>query len=175
MAGIAKSLNEDVMRRYLFLSLVSLSTVIYSEQYSNPSHIEQFKKTGICESCDLSGDYFHSTEKSGAITLNNSNLIRSSLNISGNRQFSSFNRIMAVEFSLGTADFSYSNFSFANLTNARMSHSNFTSSDFSGANLSGASFSGAILYNAKITQEQLKSLSSICNAILPNGEIGSCT
>ncbi|WP_133138809.1 pentapeptide repeat-containing protein [Legionella genomosp. 1] len=167
-------LNEGVMRSCLFLSLVSISTVIYSQQFSNPLEVEKFEKTGVCEACDLSNDFYLFTDKSGAITLSGSNLNRSSLSIWGNHQFSKFNRIMATEFSLGAADFSYSDFSFANLKKARMSNSNFTSSDFSGANLSGASLAGSNLYNAKITPEQLKSLSSFCNAILPDGKIGSC-
>ncbi|KTC73053.1 Serine/threonine-protein kinase B [Legionella birminghamensis] len=162
------------MKTYLFIYLISLSTSIYSQQFSNPLDVKQFEKTGVCESCDLSNDYYLYTDKLGAINLNNSNLTRSNLGIWGNHQYSSFSRITAIELSLGTADFAYSDFSFANLKNAKLSLNNFTSSDFTGANLSGASFAGANLYQAKITEKQLKSMSSICNAILPDGKVGSC-
>lgn len=60
------------------------------------------------------------------------------------------------------------------LVNANFSYANLTDADFSNADIRGINFSGANLYGAKLTIEQLRTASSICNAILPDGSKGKC-
>ncbi|CDZ76126.1 Serine/threonine-protein kinase B [Legionella massiliensis] len=164
------------MKGYFLASLLVFSTTCFSHTYSNPTHMEQFKKTGVCENCDLSGINWLSTNKEGAIILSNSNLIRSSLDLLGsfNRQYSNFSNIVGLRLSMSYGDFSYSNFANADLRNAHLINNNFTSADFTSANLTGVNFSGTNLYKAKISQEQLNSVSELCNAVLPNGQESEC-
>lgn len=62
----------------------------------------------------------------------------------------------------------------ADVSFAQLQQANLEEADFTGATLSHADFTGANLRNAKISSAQLKTVLSVCQAILPDGEIGAC-
>lgn len=62
----------------------------------------------------------------------------------------------------------------ADLTYAKLQYANLTEANLTAAVLSHADLSYANLLNAKINEDQLKTTSSLCGAILPNGSLGSC-
>lgn len=166
-----------MMKKILLTAyLLIISTTNFAHEISNPPHVEQFEKTGICINCDLSGLFRLVTQNTGAINLNNSNLIRTSLESTGNgnRQYSNFRNIKGIQFSMCYGDFSYSDFSNADLRGAYMVNNTLTSADFTGANLSGVNLGGSNLYQAKISQAQLNSISNLCDAILPDGQQVDC-
>lgn len=70
--------------------------------------------------------------------------------------------------------FTNANFTNALLRSADAHNADFTGADFTNAIVQNADFSGANLYGAKITEEQLATVKSVCNAILPSGSTGKC-
>jgi uncharacterized protein YjbI with pentapeptide repeats len=72
------------------------------------------------------------------------------------------------------ADLSYAVLQSADLTYAKLQHANLEGANLTAATLSHADLSYANLLNAKITADQLKTVSSVCNAILPDGSLGIC-
>lgn len=149
-----------------------LSGIAYA--HSIPADVKQFEKTGTCVNCDLSGVALR-TSQPGALNLQGSNLIKSwSDFLVSNRQYSNFSNVVAVQLYMSYGDFSYSKFTNADLRNAKLHDSNMTGADFTGANVTGVNFSNANLYKALISKDQLKSVSSLCNAILPDGTDAGC-
>ncbi|HAT9471221.1 TPA: pentapeptide repeat-containing protein [Legionella pneumophila] len=174
---ITNLINDGITMKKVALTsyLLIISAITFAQTISNPTHVEQFEKTGICIGCDLSNLFSLNLESDGAIDLSNSNLIRTTFGLAGsNRQHSKFNNLKGFQLSMYFGDFSYSNFSNADLREAYLADNNLTSADFTGANLEGVNFTSANLYQAKITREQLNSVSSLCNAILPDGKEGEC-
>ncbi|MCP4473512.1 MAG: pentapeptide repeat-containing protein [Gammaproteobacteria bacterium] len=164
------------MKKFIKLSpllLLFISFSVFAKVGYKPEDVEQFNSTGQCPGCDLSGYHGLSTEAKGSMDLQGAILVRSSM-LNTSRQYSDFSNVFGVDFSYTYADLSYSNFSNANFSNASLYHDNFTGSDFSGADVTNADFDDSILYKCKISQAQLDSASSICDAILPDGSKGKC-
>lgn len=81
---------------------------------------------------------------------------------------------MGIEMTYNHVDLSYSNFSGAKLNSANLIDDNLTNADFTGASVIGANFTNSILYQAKISAQQLATALSVCDAILPDGSRGKC-
>lgn len=91
-----------------------------------------------------------------------------------NSSGSNFHRVVAVDTNFGgmKQGYSFSEFKDATLINASFWTANLTGSDFTGANVSGVNFSNANLYET--TGINFNEVSSVCNAIMPDGSIGKC-
>lgn len=163
-----------------------------------PSDVEKYKTTKECKSCDLSKANFDYHYEAGMPNSIVTNSIFTESKLAGNYDSSDFsNTIMAKAYctyecnltsfrasnfenanfllaNFSSADFSGSNFKHASLVNANFSHANLTSIDFTEAKFDGADLSSANLSGSLITDEQLQTTKSICDAILPNGTLGSC-
>lgn len=158
------------------ISLLSGALFISTAYAYIPEHKSQFIETGMCSECDLSGEQNLQPNTSGQFLVEGSNLSRSSMNLFLNHdhQFSCFKKIFGIELNIWYADLSYSDFSNSNLESATFIDNNLTGSDFTNTNLKGASFIKSNLYQAKITEEQLSSVSSLCDTILPDGTSHDC-
>ena len=157
------------------IAILGIITVAQASLKSDPNQLVQFEKTGQCPSCNLSSASIYMTF-AGAANLQKANLTKAYLH-GGNAtqlQHSNFSNMMATDASLTFGDYTGTNFTGSLLLNADLSYSTFSDCDFTGANVTGADLSNSNLSDAKITADQLKSAKSICNAILPDGSIGSC-
>jgi uncharacterized protein YjbI with pentapeptide repeats len=134
----------------LLIALSIISGASYSLDY-RPSDLETFEKTNICINCDLSNANF---------TGNHSQARLDNTNLSG---------ALCYGINLSAAILTH-----ANLTNSKFGGSNFSGADFEGAVLFKANFAQTNLYQANISQAQLAQLSSVCDAILPDGSTGKC-
>ena len=135
----------------IFLALTFSST--YAAPSYNNKHLEKFENTNACPRCDLSNALIsenHSGANLASANLSNINLSENNLKI---------------------------NLSGANLTNVNFSGANLIQANLSGADLTGAHFDGAYLYGANLYHATGVALShvDVCNVILPNGELGSCS
>lgn len=163
------------MKSMLAFLLLFLSSSAFAALHAQPNDIKKFESTGTCPSCDLSGSILMCDARNVSFNLANSNLIRSGLEVTDEgHQNSNMTNLVAIELEATYGDFSGSNFSNSNLRNAKLAGSNFSHVDFSGANVAGANLNDANLFGAKLSPEQLASLGSVCNAILPDGSTGKC-
>jgi uncharacterized protein YjbI with pentapeptide repeats len=162
-------------------------TLLYSSfaaaKYSwNERQLLEFANANSCVGCDLS----------------NSALIVSL--IGKNHQHADLhNANLSDAHTDNIVDMSYANFSNANLSGAtlsfRLDYANFSGAflvqtylgrvSLKGANFTGATLYGAQLYdtdlsganftNAKVTIDQLNEAKNLCNTIMPDGSVHSCS
>ncbi len=101
-----------------------------------------------------------------------------------NFSYSVFDAPNFFQASLSSAVLYHVNWPAANLAGARLRGANLTYASLQGANLeeanlsdallSHADFSDANLFGAIVSDEQLATTASVCNAILPDGSLGAC-
>ncbi len=148
----------------VILSLHVMTASAYVEQ-----DVNTFNNTSKCNGCDLSGMYIGGNHPGASLIntiLDNSTLVANLTRCDLSN--ASMNHV--------TAD---GVFSHCNVRNAQMTQSRFFNADFSNAGLTGAIlshsyFDGANFLGAKISNQQLSTASSTCDAILPDGSIAAC-
>jgi uncharacterized protein YjbI with pentapeptide repeats len=157
------SLNRKVILLALTLTITNLA---HATTRYDQNDQKKFIETNQCIGCNLSNDIFANHPKANLDHANISSTYFYGDNSKSN--YSNTNGIRAF-FSSG----SNAKFNNAILIDAKFD-GNFTNADFTGANLQGANFTSANLFGAKISEQQLKQASSVCNAILPDGVKGDC-
>lgn len=151
------------------MAILFLATSAFAFTYDH-ADLKKFEETNSCMNCNLADIPIYSRDHQHA-NLEGTNFSKSVLY--GDYTRANFMRTVAINSDFeGT--FSEVKFNNAILINARFVSINLTGSDFTNANVSGANFSGALLYGAKITEDQLATAKSVCNAILPGGSKGKC-
>ena len=144
------------------MNLLCISLPSFSYKYS-PDDLRQFKESNSCVGCNLSNISLFENHQNANLTGANV----SSTDLYGDYTKANFSNINGIHLSLLNA--SGASFVNATLIEARFRNSNLTDTDFTNANVNSADFSYANLYGSKITQLQLLSAKTLCNAILPDG------
>ena len=149
---------------------VSLSFSVVAGTLYDPDDLKKFKETNNCVGCNLSGAILSDgRQRANLEGANMSGSFVHSDYSGANMKGINGSRLECM------GNFSQVSFNNAVLIEAKFVGTNLTGADFTGANVRGASFRNANLYGSKITQEQLNSAASICDAILPDGSKGSCS
>ncbi len=161
------------------LVLIAGSCVAYAGLQSSPDQLKQFMTSNQCASCDLSSVDWNADPYDQS--LNHSGAKLAGANFSGSELCTldlSQSDLSSSNFS--SIDKSYYNnlvnFSRAELQNATFSQADLEYDNFSQANLSGAKFNGADLQHANLAGATGADLTgaNVCNAVLPDGSIGTC-
>ncbi len=157
--------------KHLTLLMMLLTLSGYSmasiEKY-DPTELEQYQKTGICEKCNLSdADVAYSS----AADLQGSDITQSTLVGQVYMQNSNFSYVIATDSNLSAfhTDLSGSNFTGAELGNAEFGLDDLSNCNFTNADLKGAVMTGANLTNAIMSDAQIEELANDCDAIMPDG------
>jgi len=148
----------------VFITLFLPSLVTYANTAYIPSHLEQFKQTGLCVHCDLSEATLYSHDN---VNLSGTLLIRT--NFSGHFYVSDFSHAELMYANMANIQASGSNFNAADLTGANLKNSNFSSSNFENAKLVNVNLANANLARSNMTPAQLSQAASIECTILPDG------
>ncbi len=162
----------------LMLTFLSGQSFAASPLGYQPNDLAKLQKTGVCEHCDLSGVSvnFDSKFNEKPLDIAGSNFANSGISSLINRehQNSNFSGIIGTKSALYNLGLSGSSFKNALLLNSDFTYSNLSNTDFTGANVSGANFDNTTLVGSNISESQLKTVKSYCDAIMPDGSIHKC-
>lgn len=161
---------------YLFCLVLVLPLWVHANLKFNPSQMQQFMETNQCPNCDLSNgslDWGGNKIHANAV-LTNANLSEMANDVGMSLPNSDFSGAIMSGISLSSADLSHARLINAILVNADLSYSDLSNSDCQGAVFINADLSNSNLQNSNISSAQLATVKSVCNAILPDGQIGKC-
>ena len=166
-----EKLVKKIARYTVFSSvLLAMSFSAIGQMTYSPDHVTRFNMTNQCKNCDLSG---------ASLSGNHSGALLIASNLTGSTGRGTFSMSSFTDSNLSGADWSGANLSYGQLNGTVLTQTNFMGANLSFANFeksntNGAVFDYAILFGAKITQQQLDSAASYCNATLPDGSKKKC-